>query len=102
MYPEVVKKCAEERLWIKEQSTFYGPYDWAWQYGLPFRMNGWEPITASPFQLLDEGMRVLEKNSGNERLLVRYNRFFERVKEYYLSNKDEKILQSIETGLWVL
>src|SRR5690606_4860903 len=101
MYPEVVKRCAEERLWIKQYQTFYGPYDWAWEYGISFRMVGWQPVTANPFQLLEEGMRVIEKDPTNQRQIDRYNHFFARVRDYYLAGKDEKMLKSLETGIWV-
>lgn len=94
--------CAEQRLWIKQYRTFMGPYDWAWEYGVSYHMADWNPVTANPFQLLEEGMRVLEQDPGNERMLARYNRFFERVRDYYLAGKDEKMLKSIETGIWVM
>lgn len=101
MYPDLVKKCAEERLWIKQYKTFYGPYDWAWEYGVSYRSLDWEAVTANPFQLLEEGMRIIEQDPTNERKIARYNRFFERVRDYYLAGKDEKVLKSIETGIWV-
>ena len=101
MYPKIVKKCAEERLWIKDKNTFYGAYDWAWEFGISWRMADWEPVTANPFDLLEQGMRVLEKDPTNKRKIDRYNRFFERVRDYYLAGKDEKMLRSIETGIWV-
>lgn len=101
MYPDVVKKSAEQRLWIKEKNTFYGPYDWAWEFGMPWRMADWQPVTANPFELLEQGMRVLEKDPTHRMKIDRYNRFFERVRDYYLSDKDQKILSSIETRIWV-
>lgn len=65
-------------------------------------MVGWQAVTANPFHLLEEGVRVIEKDPSNQRQIDRYNQFFERVRDYYLAGKDEKILKSIETGLWVL
>jgi len=101
MYPQIVKKCAQERLWIKERNTFHGPYDWAKEFGISWRMADWQPVTANPFELLEKGMRVLEKDPTNQKKIDKYNSFFERVRDYYLAGKDEKIIQSIDGRLWV-
>lgn len=100
-YLPVLQKCVSEKLWIRQNRIYYGPYDWAYNFGTAWSLEDLSERVADPYVLLEQGRKILEANPDSERLRLRYDHFHTRVTEYYRSDKDARLLESIRTGRWV-
>ena len=96
-YEVFLLKCIEERLWIRQQRRWWGAYDWAWEFGVSWVGFNYAPTLGDPFGLITEA----RMNDLSPDQLTAVDRFEIRVRDYYASGKDEKLLKTMETRVWV-
>lgn len=92
----VLKSCVADRMWIRTNGRWYGPYDWAWRYGVSYFGRNWQPTVADPYELINKA----KARTLTETQAAALEKFQKRVDDYYNLGKDQLLLKSIETGLW--
>ncbi len=97
-YESFLRKCIVEKLWIKEKRIWWGPYDWAWRYAVVHMGNQYAPVLGNPYQMIADARA---KKLTDEQIAA-LDRFESRVNAYYAEGKDEKLLKTMDTRLWVL
>ena len=95
-YTPTLHRCIADRLWIRTNQRWHGPYDWAMEFGVSFFGFDWSPTLADPYQLIADS----RKGKLTEKQAIAVEKFESRVNAYYNSGKDELLLKSIETGHW--
>lgn len=97
-YEPFLRKCIKEKLWVKENRIWWGPYDWAWRYAVVNMGNKYVPVLGNPLQMIAEA-RAKELTDAQ---IATLDRFEMRVNAYYAEGKDEKLSRTMDTKLWVL
>lgn len=107
-YLQPLKRCIELSHWIKHQGKFISPYEFAYKFGVSWLLNGYEFETKSPYDVLQEGLDIVQqkKESGAsaeeiERLTARCLEFKNKIDAYYREGWDQRLKMSMETGRWV-
>jgi hypothetical protein len=95
-YQSFLRQCASQKLWIRTNRSWHGPYDWAYRFGVSYFGLDWEPVLEDPY-LLISGAKATDL-SLSQRAAV--EKFEARVDAYYSSDKDLLLVKSIETGFW--
>ncbi len=94
--PELMRRCTQDGLWIHYHNKWWPPYHWAFRFGVVYMGMDWQPKLASPRSLIDDSRtKVL-----TGRQVAAVIRFEAKVEAYYEADWDDRLLRSMECGVW--